>query len=272
MAIYAIGDIQGCYASFRALLKKLNFDPQQDKLWLAGDLVNRGGQSLKTLEYIYSIKDSVITVLGNHDLHLIAAFHGKKKLKPSSDLNEILNSPNASKLINWLEQQPLLHSQYGYTMVHAGIHPKWSLKQAKRYAKEVEKVLASDKKLDFLAHMYGEKPKQWKKHHSGNKRLRCITNIFTRMRFLDSKSGALNFSQKGHPDHTSKKFTPWYNYPRKVKYAEKIIIGHWAALNGESKKKRIIALDTGCVWGGYLTAYNIKTGKRTRQARIFDYI
>ena len=197
MSTYAIGDLQGCYESLQTLLIKISFNPQTDRLWFVGDLINRGPDSLATLRFLYSIRHSIDFVLGNHDLHFLAVAHGVRKKSMSDTLDELLVAPDKQELIDWLLQGKLLHSdaQLGFTMVHAGIPPQWSLRQAKAYAREVEAFLQSSYRIDLLTNMYGNEPTLWKNKLIGNQRLRLITNYFTRMRFVPQK-GFLSSIQK----------------------------------------------------------------------------
>lgn len=257
MATYAIGDLQGCYKSLLRLLKKINFDKKTDTLWFAGDLVNRGSDSLSTLRFVKSLGSSAITVLGNHDLHLLAIAHGVKK-KCSPDLQQILDADDCDELLQWLSTRPLLHhnSKLNYTITHAGIYPLWSLKEAKEYAAELENELKNNLHT-FLNNMYGDKPDIWDDSLSGYKRLRFICNCFTRMRYC-YKDGTLDFSSNGAPGTIPKDTSPWFELPKRKAENENILFGHWSAL-GAINKENVFALDTGCVWGGKLTALRIDT-------------
>lgn len=256
MSVYAIGDIQGCYTELRNLLDKLNFDPQYDQIWLCGDLVNRGPDSLSTLRFLNSIKQSVITVQGNHDLHLLAIADGISTTKDAS-LLELLNAPDAQELLDWLRQQPLLHhdEELGYTLVHAGIFPLWSLAQAMTHAHELEQVLRSDQHHDFFEHMYGNEPVHWSEDLHGWDRLRFICNSFTRMRFV-AEDGALELHSKAGPTQPPPGCQPWYHHPRRMSIPGRILFGHWSTL-GLIQCNNVQSLDTGCVWGGQLTAYQL---------------
>ncbi|MDO3385265.1 symmetrical bis(5'-nucleosyl)-tetraphosphatase [Gilvimarinus sp. SDUM040013] len=263
MSTYAIGDIQGCLKPLQKLLKKINFDPAQDQLWIAGDLVNRGPKSLATLRYLYSIRHCVTAVLGNHDLHLLAVAWGKKRSGPADTLNAILEAPDGPILIDWLRHRKLLHTDenLGYTMVHAGIPPIWTLEQAEAYAREVEAVLQSDYVEEFLGQMYGNKPNKWKNRYIGYDRLRLITNYLTRMRFCDAE-GELELTNKSAPTGLqSEQFLPWFDHPNHLCGDTRIVFGHWAALEGQAEPEHITALDTGCVWGGCLSALRLEDGE-----------
>ena len=268
MTIYAIGDIQGCYKDLTNLLEKVNFNALTDKLWFVGDLVNRGPDSLGTLRFIKGLGENAQVVLGNHDLHLLAIYHGIKKNKDSS-VQEILDAPDCDELINWLRKQPLLFhdTQTNFVMVHAGIYPHWSLEQAKSYANELESVLSSDNYLDFLNQMYGNKPKKWSEKLSGWERLRFICNSFTRMRYCHA-NGKLDFDSNDAPNTSGSKnngLIPWFDISNRICSVEKIIFGHWSTLgylqNDLSIPDNIFSTDTGCVWGGKLTALKIKMKK-----------
>jgi len=258
MATYAIGDIQGCYDSLQCLLEKIAFNPNQDRLWLVGDLINRGPDSLATLRFLYSIRESVTFVLGNHDLHFIAVAYGLRKRGQSDTLDTLLNASDRQTLIDWLIQGKLLHTDegLGFTMVHAGIPPQWSLHQAQAHAREVEAVLQSRYCHDFLASMYGNMPNRWRNKLIGFDRLRIITNYFTRMRFCTAE-GTLELETKENIAAAPLGFSPWFAHAERKTRDDKIIFGHWAALEGKTSTPNIYALDTGCVWGGSLTALRL---------------
>lgn len=255
MATYAIGDLQGCFESLLALLDKLNFDKTKDTLWFAGDLVNRGSDSLATLRFVKALGDRAITVLGNHDLHLLAIAHNVKTTR-SPDLQRILDAEDRNELLLWLSMRPLLHhdSKLNYTITHAGVYPLWSLEQAINYADELEDELKTNLH-DFLNNMYGDKPAVWDDTLIGFDRLRFICNCFTRMRFCNN-DGTLDFSSNGAPGSIPEGTSPWFDISNRKADDEKLLFGHWSTL-GEVSKKNIYALDTGCVWGGKLTALRI---------------
>jgi len=259
MATYAIGDLQGCYDPLVRLLDELQFDPSKDTLWLVGDLVCRGSQSLETLQFIKSLGDSAKCVLGNHDISLIASHYGL--FKPHSSLKKLMKSPDRDELIHWLRHQPLLHIDYqlGHCMVHAGISPAWNLSEAKQYAEEIETILKTGDNLrDWLENMYHNKPKRWKTTLSDDKRQRYIINSFTRMRYCNVH-GKLNFKQKLSPNVVQQRkphLMPWFDVPNRSKIDLKIVFGHWSTL-GFYDNNQVVALDTGCVWSGELTAYQI---------------
>ena len=256
MASYAIGDLQGCYDELQALLNKLNFDPGQDTLWLAGDLVNRGPDSLKTLRYVKSLGEHAITVLGNHDLHLLAVAEGIKEAK-DEDLHQVMQAEDCRELLDWLRCRPLLHHDVtrNLTLVHAGIYPFWSLEQALAHAKELESILQGDRYHDFLNVMYGNEPASWEEDLQGWDRLRFICNSFTRMRYCN-KHGRLDLVDKGRPGSQIKNYQPWFQIPKRQARDKPILFGHWSTL-GEPNVKNSYPLDHGCVWGGQLTALRI---------------
>lgn len=256
MATYAIGDLQGCYDSLLRLLDKLKFDTTKDTLWFAGDLVNRGPDSLSTLRFVKSLGDNAITVLGNHDLHLLA-IAAKHKNTNDNGLKDILNADDANELLNWLRRQPLLHqdSQLNFTMVHAGIYPGWDLKTAQKSANELEVVLRSNDYLEFIFNMYGNLPEKWDDELQHWERLRFICNSFTRMRYCE-KDGSLNFKSHGAPGTHPENTLPWFDITSRKITDERIIFGHWSTL-GKVNKKNVYPLDTGCVWGGQLTALRL---------------
>ena len=258
MAIYAIGDLQGCHDSLIRLLDKLNFDQSKDTLWFAGDLVNRGPDSLSTLRFVKSLGQGAVTVLGNHDLHLLA-IAAKHKNTNDEGLKAVLNAHDAEELLTWLRHQPLLHhdTELNFTMVHAGIYPHWDLKTAQQSAAELETVLRGDNYLDFIFHMYGNLPNKWNNDLSGWDRLRFICNSFTRMRFVEHDS-TLNFHSHGAPGTHPENTVPWFDLPTRKISDERVLFGHWSTL-GKINKKNVYALDTGCVWGGELTALRIDT-------------
>ena len=263
MATYAVGDIQGCFTSLMRVLEAVSFDQKNDELWCVGDLVNRGEKSLETLRFIKNLGDSAKVVLGNHDLHLLAIAAGCRKANKKDTLEPILNASDRTDLLDWLRHQPLIYSDQnvGYTMVHAGIPPMWSIKKSIKRASEVEEVIRSDKSHEFFSEMYGDKPDIWDSDLSGVKRLRLITNYFTRMRFC-TKNGRLELNTKtGLRQPAPKGFAPWFSFDN-PKITTKVLFGHWAALEGVTLTDKFIALDTGCVWGGYLTLLCLNDGFR----------
>ena len=265
MTTYVVGDIQGCFEPFKALLDKVGFSPDRDRLWSVGDLVNRGPGNLETLRWFYAHRDNVTMVLGNHDLHLLAVSCGARNPSHKDNLDDILEAPDRDQLIEWLHFQPLAHHENGITMVHAGIPPIWTVKDTLERAWEVENALQGARCLDFLCGMYGNEPYVWENSLSGMDRLRVITNYLTRMRYCTRK-GKLDLVSKGPqpvPDALAgKKVAPWFSHETRLTKGETIIFGHWASLQGMTDDPQVIALDTGCVWGGALTAYMLETGQR----------
>ena len=261
MAIYAIGDLQGCYKPLLRLLDKVHFDPAADTLWFAGDLVNRGKHSLETLRLVRSLGSSVVAVLGNHDISLLAAFHGLRK--PHKSLKALVEAPDYPELMHWLAHRPLLHvdTELGYVLCHAGISPQWNLATARQCADEVAQQLAAPNPQAWLTQVYGDQPDKWDAQASLFARHRYILNAFTRMRYC-RVDGSLDFDAKGHPrDYLptdSKKWTllPWFLYPHRQSLGVKVVFGHWSTL-GYYNDSQVIALDTGCVWGGQLTAIRL---------------
>ena len=258
MAVYAIGDLHGCYEPFCRLLEAIRFAPGNDTLWLTGDLVNRGPESLKTLRLVRELGDSVITVLGNHDLHLIALASGAiGNGKPSAALKSVLTAPDRDELVDWLRHRPLLHYDEAMDtlLVHAGIHPSWSVRKALARAAEVEAPLTGKHPVDFLANLYGDTPWQWRGALKGSRRLRFIVNTLTRMRMLTA-TGRLSFSFAGPPQRARPGQIPWFRYPGNRWGETRILFGHWSAL-GLIALPKLLSLDTGCVWGRQLTAIRI---------------
>ena len=252
MTVYVVGDLQGCLQPLKCLLNDVGFNPAHDVLWCTGDLINRGPESLATLRFIYSLGDACVTVLGNHDLHLLAVANGLAESKRGDTLDEIINAADAKELLEWLRHRQLIHHQYGYTLAHAGIAPQWSLEEAIQYAGEVETALRSDNYVEFLANMYGNKPKKWKPELEGFDRLRVIVNYFTRMRFCTAK-GKLELSNKQGPLNAEAGTMPWFHVPGRKMVHQKILFGHWAALQGHTSRLNVYPLDTGCVWGEKMT-------------------
>ena len=264
MATYAIGDVQGCYDPLCRLLEQINFDPSEDQLWFTGDLVNRGSHSLETLRFVRSLGTQAITVLGNHDFHLLAVYFADQPLNESDTLTSILNAPDGEELCHWLRQCPLLHQAMGYVLVHAGIYPLWDLKTAAHCAQELERSLQGPGFKEFLQGMYGNEPDYWQNNLTGLQRLRFICNSFTRMRMLNEQ-GQLKLECKTAPNQAPADHIPWFSFPGRLTQQEKIIFGHWAALECKVNHPNLIALDSGCVWGNTLTCINLATLERTQQ-------
>lgn len=262
MAVYIIGDIQGCYKELKKLLKVIQFDAQKDRLWFVGDLVNRGPNSLKTLRFIRSLGDRAVTVLGNHDLHLLASYYAGAKLRSSDTISEVIKAEECDELMSWLRSQPLMHfeAELNFALVHAGIYPGWSIPQARQYALEVEARLQGKNFKSFLREMYGNKPVQWSEELTGMPRLRFITNVFTRMRYLKHDK-SLDLTTKGAPDKSKLNMVkPWFEFGQKSIKHNRVAFGHWSTL-ATGQYGNSFALDSGCLWGGRLTALRID--KRT---------
>jgi bis(5'-nucleosyl)-tetraphosphatase (symmetrical) len=260
MATYVIGDIQGCFDPLIRLLEKINFNSEQDCLWLTGDLVNRGPASLEVLRFIKSLKNTQI-VLGNHDLYFLSVFYGKKNLNQHTGLEPLLNAADNEELATWLRHKPLLHhdANLGVTLVHAGLPPQWDLEKALQCAYELEICLRSENYPDFFTHMYGDVPSRWDEALQGWDRLRVIANCLTRLRFCDTE-GNLDLNTKGAI--AKQGYYPWFKVPQRRSKKLKILFGHWAALRGKTDEPNAIALDTGCVWGHCLTAIRLEDWQR----------
>ena len=257
MALYAIGDLQGCHAEFMALLERIRFDVGRDRLWLTGDLVNRGPDSLAVLRAVRSLGDAATVVLGNHDLHLLAmAFAPRGVRKRERELEAVLDAPDAAELLAWLTTRPLLHREHGvaWTLIHAGLPPDWTLAEAERCAREVERALREDA-AGLLGSMYGDKPDRWSASLAGEERLRFIVNCLTRLRLVDRK-GRIVLSHKGTIEDAPRGAMPWFRHPDRATRRDALVFGHWSAL-GYLSEPGILCLDSGCVWGGALTAQRL---------------
>jgi len=255
MATFAIGDVQGCYDELRELVDELAFDPARDRLWFVGDLVNRGPASLEVLRYVRGLGDRAITVLGNHDLHLISLACGVATPRDDDTLAKVLAAPDRDELIAWLRSLPLMHVEAGRVLVHAGLLPQWSVATAAMLAREVEAVLRGPKYLKFMENMYGGKPTRWKDSLEGWDRLRVIVNAMTRMRFC-AGDGELELKSKGETAGAPPGYMPWFEVPGRKSTGTTVIFGHWSAL-GLRLMPNVLALDSGCVWGGRLTAVRL---------------
>lgn len=255
MAIYAIGDIQGCYNELRQLLDTLNFDPSRDQLWLAGDLVNRGPHSLETLRFVKSLGDAAVSVLGNHDLHLIATVVSLGKTGKKDTLGPILRAADCDELIDWLRHQPLFHHDDNYCMLHAGLPPQWDLELTLQMARETEQAIRGEDYQRFFRSMYGNKPAIWRDDLPKTEKLRFAVNCFSRLRYC-TLDGELDFSQKGPPGSQPQHLMPWYAVPWRKSRDLRIIFGHWSTL-GFYQGDNVFGIDTGCLWGGQLTALRL---------------
>ncbi|NCX94264.1 MAG: symmetrical bis(5'-nucleosyl)-tetraphosphatase [Gammaproteobacteria bacterium] len=260
MGTYAIGDIQGCFKSLQSLLEKLAFNPKADELWCVGDVINRGPRSLETLRFLKSLNERVVCVLGNHDIHLLGRYYGVRDAHRHDTLDTLLSAPDIDELMEWLRHRPLFHwdQNRGIAMVHAGIGLEWSFEETAQYAREIEQGLQGPDPAAFLKFAFGNTPDRWSPTLCGHDRTRVIINILTRLRFCDANHH-LNLTFKGTPTAAEKGLAPWFTL-RDWKLEERLIFGHWAALNGETHDyPNLFALDTGCVWGNRLTAMNLDT-------------
>lgn len=264
MAIYAIGDIQGCFDDLLRLLDTISFNEHSDQLWFAGDLVNRGPKSLETLRFVKSLGNAAITVLGNHDLHLLAAASSEKLDHRKDTLKPVLDAPDRDELIEWLRHQPLFHFNDEFCLVHAGLPPQWDFKNTQKMALIAETALKSTDYQAVLNKMYGNKPNIWSTNLSGIGRLRFIINCFTRMRFCDT-DGRLDFVNSGPIGSQPKNLLPWFAVPNRKNADMRIVFGHWSAL-GYFEGHNCYAIDTGCLWGGQLTA--LKLGESVQRFSI----
>jgi bis(5'-nucleosyl)-tetraphosphatase (symmetrical) len=256
MATYAIGDLQGCFFSFQDLLKKIQFNTEHDRLWFVGDLINRGPGSLNVLRWIFERQSSVVAVLGNHDLHTLVVAEGFVSAHRSDTIQVLLDAPDANELLTWLRHQPLVHFEHGYLMVHAGLLPQWTIDDAMMLGAEVQAALQSDHYADFLKHMYGNEPIAWQQDLVGWNRLRVITNAMTRLRVC-SQQGEMEFKFKGELNKIPDGYRPWFELEHRASIDTPIIFGHWSAL-GLKHTHNVFALDTGCLWGGQLTALRLE--------------
>ena len=260
MATYAVGDIQACYDEFRALLKTLRFNPDKDRLWLTGDLIGRGPKPLKTLRYIRDLGESAIVVLGNHDLNLLAHAEGFNK-KQDKSLKPVLKAKDRDEILNWLRHRPLIHHDpaLGYAMIHAGLAPQWDTVTAIQCAAEVEASLRGDKYRKFLANMYGDKPSSWSNELKRMQRLRFITNCLTRLRYCHP-DGSLALKEKRSPELVDSDVIPWFALPQRQSTDTTWLFGHWSTLSHIYwPEHRVYGLDSGCIWGGALTALCLET-------------
>lgn len=255
MATYAIGDIQGCFDSLGRLLNLCRFNPSEDRLWLVGDLVNRGPQSLETLRFVKQLGDAAVTVLGNHDLYLLMASEGYGKPGKEDTLGPVLAAPDRDELLAWLRRQPLCHLEDGYLLVHAGLLPEWTAPQARELGREVETHLAGADYRDLLANMWGSQPLAWSDQLSGWDRARAIVNAMTRMRFC-SPAGVMELRTKGEVSNAPRGYLPWFDVPGRRSADTVLVTGHWSAL-GLKIRPDLLALDSGCLWGGHLTAVRL---------------
>ncbi|MBK1641225.1 bis(5'-nucleosyl)-tetraphosphatase (symmetrical) [Chromatium okenii] len=258
MSLYAIGDIQGCARELWALLDQLAFDPQHDRLWFVGDLINRGPDSLAVLRFVRELGAAAVVVLGNHDLHLLALAAGNLKYAHKSNLDAVLTAPDREELLHWLRQRPLLHhdAERELTLIHAGLPPQWTLADARAAAAEVEAALRGENYQTFLLALYGNQPERWSPELRGLERLRFIVNCLTRLRFC-SADGRLALKEKGEIGSQTPGLVPWFQVPQRRTRADRIIFGHWSTL-GYYAGENVWAIDSGCLWGGALTALRVE--------------
>lgn len=261
MAVYAVGDVQGCLDALRGLLGRLGFDPGRDRLWLTGDLVNRGPRSLETLRFVRGLGEAAVSVLGNHDLHLLAVAAGAAPARPGDTLDAVLSAPDRDELLEWLRHRPLLHrdTALGWTLVHAGLPPQWDPDEAAARAREAEAVLRGPGWRAFLGTMYGDEPARWDPGLEGTDRLRFVVNALTRLRYC-TRDGALALRHKGPPGSQPAGLVPWYDAPARRSAGARIVFGHWStlgALTGGTGRADAVCLDGGCVWGGRLLALRL---------------
>jgi bis(5'-nucleosyl)-tetraphosphatase (symmetrical) len=256
LARYAIGDIQGCYVQLRALLERVKFAPDRDQLWLVGDLVNRGPQSLEVLRYVRALGDNAVVVLGNHDLHLLALAHGRHKRRSGDTLDEIFDAADRDAILAWLITRPLAHfdAAHGDLMVHAGVIPQWSAVATVELAQSVSSALAHDPR-GFFEQLYGDRPDRWSEDLRGMERLRFAVNALTRMRVCTA-DGRIDVKMKGPPNEARLPYRPWFAHETRLTRDIRVIFGHWSAL-GLLQAHGVVGLDTGCVWGGSLTALDL---------------
>jgi bis(5'-nucleosyl)-tetraphosphatase (symmetrical) len=255
MSHYVVGDIQGCYAEFAQLLDMIGFDPARDRLWLVGDLVNRGPDSLSVLRHVKSLGGAATTVLGNHDLHLLIVAAGHRPLHRQDTLEAILEAPDRGELLDWLRRRPLVVRDGNFLLVHAGLLPSWTPSDAVGFSREVEAVLASPAYDDFLRHMYGDEPARWDSKLRGNDRLRVIVNACTRLRFCTADD-AMELKEKRGPGHSRPGFAPWFAHAGRKSAGVTVLCGHWSTLDLLFAPD-VMMLDSGCLWGGTLTAVRL---------------
>ncbi|HYL04077.1 MAG TPA: symmetrical bis(5'-nucleosyl)-tetraphosphatase [Steroidobacteraceae bacterium] len=254
MTRYAIGDVQGCDRELRELLERLRFSPDRDRLWFVGDLVNRGPGSLAALRLVRSLGDAAVVVLGNHDLHLLALVHGGHGKRASDTLDEVLAAPDRDGLLEWLITRPLAHYEHGDLLVHAGLVPQWSVGDALGLAREVETALRHEPR-PLLERMYGNEPDRWDPALAGAERLRFVINVLTRLRVCTA-DGRVDLAVKGEPPSPPAELRPWFELEARASRGTRIVFGHWSAL-GLVLRDGVVGLDSGCVWGGALTAFDL---------------
>jgi bis(5'-nucleosyl)-tetraphosphatase (symmetrical) len=256
MATYAIGDLQGCFEPLERLVESIEFDPARDRLWFTGDLVNRGPDSLRCLRFVKSLGPAALTVLGNHDLHLVCVAEGLAKRRKRDTLDDVLGAPDRDELVAWLRCRPLMHVEDGFALVHAGLLPEWPVPRARELAAEVEARLRGPAYRELLERMYGDEPARWSDALVGIDRLRVVINAMTRLRVCDA-SGAMALGFKGEPGEAAEGLVPWFDVPGRLSRDHTVVFGHWSAL-GLRLRPDIVSLDSGCVWGRSLSAARLE--------------
>jgi bis(5'-nucleosyl)-tetraphosphatase (symmetrical) len=264
MAIYAIGDLQGCCEPLVRLVQSLPFDPARDRIWFVGDLVNRGPDSLGCLRFVKSLGPSAVTVLGNHDFHALCVAEGIQKTRPRDTLDDVMAAPDRDELLDWLRHRPLMHVEGAYAMVHAGLLPEWSVAKARELAGEVEVQLQGPGWRDFLRDLYGNEPARWDDSLGGHDRLRVIVNAMCRMRVC-TRDGVMDLSYHGEPGEAHGGRIPWFDLPVRASATHEIVCGHWSVV-GLRLREKVLSLDSGCVWGRCLTAVRLQD-RQVFQAR-----
>jgi bis(5'-nucleosyl)-tetraphosphatase (symmetrical) len=259
VATYVIGDIQGCFEAFQELLVAIAFNPAKDKLWLAGDLVNRGEDSIGTLRWCMAHDDRIVAILGNHDLHLLAVAEGFVPPSRNDTLDDILDAPDREAVLTWLRHRPMLHREGKWLMVHAGLLPEWTPELAESLARELEAALRGPDWRRFLKDMYGNEPRRWDPALAGQDRLRLVANAMTRLRYLHL-DGSMEFQHKCRPADAPATLLPWFDFPARKSLDIRVFMGHWSTL-GLFKRADVVALDTGCLWGGQLSAFRLEDGR-----------
>lgn len=259
MATYVIGDIQGCFEAFKELLVAMAYNPANDRLWLAGDLVNRGENSIDTLRWCMDHDDHITAILGNHDLHLLAVAEGFVPPHRNDTLDEILDAPDRAEVLDWLRRRPMLHREGDWLMVHAGLLPEWTPELAEALARELEAVLRGPGYRDFLARMYGNEPRRWDPSLAGQDRLRLVANAMTRLRYLHP-DGDMEYQHKCAPADAPAELVPWYAMPDRQSRGVRVLFGHWSTL-GLLAGEDVVSLDTGCLWGGQLSAIRLEDSR-----------
>ena len=259
MSTYAIGDVQGCFSALTRLVKQIQFDPAHDQLWFVGDLVNRGPDSLGVLRWVKALNTAAVAVLGNHDLHLLAAAETISPLRRDDTISEILRAPDRHELLDWLRHRPLLHADHDFVMVHAGLLPQWSVEQAAALAAEAEYALQGNgyrQLLQQVSQKNAHPQTRWSDELTGQTKLGLVVKALTRLRVC-AADGDMDFSYKGPLAHIPRGLLPWFHVPNRKNADRTIVCGHWAAL-GFHAEQTVLALDSGCVWGGKLTAVRLE--------------